>query len=157
MVGCTLLGKGPCASPPKLTGQLYTDTIFFAPLSSSFDPTSTSSSSRSTSTPGSTEIKTRADWIRVWMHEHGIDHSTSDDDSPLGPRPVSAKAVYRLADKLDLPALKLRAFQHISSQLTSQNIPAEVFSRFSSTFEDVRKVRLPSHLSSTKANKCRSR
>jgi len=75
------------------------------------------------------------------MHEHGIDDSTSDEDSPLGPRPVSAKAVYRLADKLDLPALKLRAFQHISSQLTSQNIPAEVFSRFSSTFEDVRKVR----------------
>ena len=74
------------------------------------------------------------------MHEHGIDDSTSDEDSPLGPRPVSAKAVYRLADKLDLPALKLRAFQHISSQLTSQNIPAEVFSRFSSTFEDVRKV-----------------
>jgi len=76
------------------------------------------------------------------MHEHGIDDSTNDEDSPLGPRPVSAKAVYRLADKLDLPALKLRAFQHISSQLTAQNIPAEVFSRFSSTFEDVRKVRL---------------
>jgi len=76
------------------------------------------------------------------MHEHGIDDSANDEDSPLGPRPVSAKAVYRLADKLDLPALKLRAFQHISSQLTAQNIPAEVFSRFSSTFEDVRKVRL---------------
>jgi hypothetical protein len=77
------------------------------------------------------------------MHEHGIDDSANDEDSPLGPRPVSAKAVYRLADKLDLPALKLRAFQHISSQLTAQNIPAEVFSRFSSTFEDVRKVRYP--------------
>jgi hypothetical protein len=74
------------------------------------------------------------------MHEHGVSDNTSDEDSPLGPRPVSAKAVYRLADKLDLPALKLRAFQHISSQLTAQNIPAEVFSRFSSTFEDVRKV-----------------
>lgn len=58
----------------------------------------------------------------------------------VGPRPVSAKAVYRLADKLDLPALKLRAFQHIVGQLTAANIPAEVFSRFSSTFEDVRKV-----------------
>jgi hypothetical protein len=78
------------------------------------------------------------------MHEHGIDDSVNDEDTPLGPRPVSAKAVYRLADKLDLPALKLRAFQHISSQLTAQNIPAEVFSRFSSTFEDVRKVNLPS-------------
>jgi hypothetical protein len=78
------------------------------------------------------------------MHEHGVSDSdnSSDEESPVGPRPVSAKAVYRLADKLDLPALKLRAFQHISSQLTAQNIPAEVFSRFSSTFEDVRKVNM---------------
>jgi hypothetical protein len=54
---------------------------------------------------------------------------------------VSAKAIYRLADKLDIPALKLRAFQHIMSQMSAANVPAEVFSRFSSTFEDVRKVR----------------
>jgi hypothetical protein len=147
LVGSTLLGKLIVPAVFKLTRQLYTDTIFFAPLSSSFDPTSTSSSSRQTaSTLTGIEIKTRAEWIRVWMHEHGIDDSVNDEDTPLGPRPVSAKAVYRLADKLDLPALKLRAFQHISSQLTAQNIPAEVFSRFSSTFEDVRKVRLPSFL-----------
>lgn len=61
-------------------------------------------------------------------------------EGPVGPRPVSAKAVYRLADKLDLPALKLRAFQHIISQLTPYNIPAEVFSRFSTMFDEVRKV-----------------
>lgn len=60
----------------------------------------------------------------------------------MGPQPVSAKAVYRLADKLDFPELKLRAFQHICSQLTPANIPAEVFSRFSSTYEDVRKVQV---------------
>ncbi len=69
------------------------------------------------------------------------EHSIGDPDAP-GPRPVSAKAVYRLADKLDLPALKLRAFQHICGGLTASNIPAEVFSRFSSTFEDVKKVSL---------------
>lgn len=75
------------------------------------------------------------------MDEHNIALSpSSTSGDPLGPRPVSAKAVYRLADKLDLPALKLRAFQHIIAGLTSQNVPAEVFSRFSSTFEDVRKV-----------------
>lgn len=67
---------------------------------------------------------------------------TRERDGALGPRPVSAKAVYRLADKLDLPALKLRAFQHICSQMTPHNIPAEVFSRFSSMFEDVRKVQV---------------
>jgi hypothetical protein len=71
------------------------------------------------------------------MTEHGI----GGTEDPPGPRPVSAKAVYRLADKLDLPPLKLRAFQHICSGLTASNIPSEVFSRFSSTFEDVRKVR----------------
>jgi hypothetical protein len=75
------------------------------------------------------------------MKTHDIAASpSSTSGDPLGPRPVSAKAVYRLADKLDLPALKLRAFQHIIGDLTSQNVPAEVFSRFSSTFEDVRKV-----------------
>ena len=73
------------------------------------------------------------------MDERGV---KSSGVGPLGPRPVSAKAVYRLADKLDLPALKIRAFQHICGQMTSQNIPAEVFSRFSSTFEDVRKVQV---------------
>jgi hypothetical protein len=64
------------------------------------------------------------------------------NDTAYGPcpRPVSAKAIYRLADKIDIPALKLRAFQHIMSQMTAANVPAEVFSRFSSTFEDVRKV-----------------
>lgn len=77
------------------------------------------------------------------MDEHNIAHSPkSTSGDPLGPRPVSAKAVYRLADKLDLQALKLRAFQHIIAGLTAQNVPAEVFSRFSSTFEDVRKVSL---------------
>lgn len=74
----------------------------------------------------------------------GILNWGDSSDMVVGPRPVSAKAVYRLADKLDLPALKIRAFQHICSQLTAQNVPAEVFSRFSSTYEDVRRV---SHVS----------
>ena len=69
------------------------------------------------------------------------EHANDESEEPPNPRPVSAKAVYRLADKLDLPALKLRAFQHICSGLTASNIPSEVFSRFSTTFEDVRKVR----------------
>lgn len=41
---------------------------------------------------------------------------------------------------MDLPALRQRAFQHIISQLTVQNIPYEVFSQFSATYEDVRQV-----------------
>ena len=106
---------------------LYTDVIYFAPLTSSFDHSAR---------PMTGEPKTRRAWIKQWLDEKRY------EPDELGPRPVSAKAVYRLADKLDLPALRLRAFQHICGQLTAQNIPAEVFSRFSTTFEDVRKVQI---------------
>jgi len=121
-------------------GQLYTDIIYFAPLSSSFDHTPilpTHSRAGIMSSFPLPEAKDRREWIQQWMDEHGIG---PDEEEEPGPRPVSAKAIYRLADKLDLPALKLRAFQHILSGMTSSNIPSEVFSRFSSTFEDVRKV-----------------
>ncbi|BEI90280.1 uncharacterized protein CcaverHIS019_0303500 [Cutaneotrichosporon cavernicola] len=110
---------------------LYTDVVYFAPLASSFgDPKTTTE----------TSPRSRREWTAQWLAERGMTHETGE--GPVGPRPVSAKAVYRLADKLDLPALKLRAFQHIISQLTPYNIPAEVFSRFSSMFDDVRKVQL---------------
>nr|XP_031861911.1 uncharacterized protein CI109_002741 [Kwoniella shandongensis]KAA5528983.1 hypothetical protein CI109_002741 [Kwoniella shandongensis] len=122
---------------------IYTDIIFFAPLSSSFQH---NPKNRTSTTTGiqSDDPKTRLDWIHHWMAEHHVEDPPANPeyDVTLGPRPVSAKAIYRLADKLDLPALKLRAFQHICSQLTSQNVPAEVFSRFSSTYEDVRKVQV---------------
>ncbi|WVF70048.1 hypothetical protein IAT40_004835 [Kwoniella sp. CBS 6097] len=144
---------------------IYTDEIFFAPLTSSFEHQirpSTSSGPPGNPNPEDNP-KTRAEWISKWMMEHDIDSppsspvgsshfggggGSSGDDATdnaeltLGPRPVSAKAVYRLADKLDLPALKLRAFQHICGQLTAGNVPAEVFSRFSSTYEDIRKVQI---------------
>ena len=41
---------------------------------------------------------------------------------------------------LDLQELKERAFQHIIKSLTVENVAYEVFSDFSATFEDVRKV-----------------
>lgn len=128
--------------------QLYTDIIYFAPLASSFDGSGALSSATRHTRSGSASLTgvephTRREWIAAWLEERGIaedDMSSSDVQPAFVPRPVSAKAVYRLADRLDLPALRLRAFQHICGQLTAQNIPAEVFSRFSSTFEDVRKV-----------------
>ncbi|KAK8846758.1 hypothetical protein IAR55_005846 [Kwoniella newhampshirensis] len=130
---------------------IYTDIIFFAPLSSSFQHNPKNRTSTTTGAQ-SDHPKTRMDWIHRWMAEHHIEDppalssisaaSISEYEATVGPRPVSAKAIYRLADKLDLPALKLRAFQYICSQLTSQNVPAEVFSRFSSTYEDVRRVQV---------------
>lgn len=105
--------------------------MYFAPLSSSFgDPKATETGA----------ARSRREWTAQWLAERGMTHEAGE--GPVGPRPVSAKAVYRLADKLDLPALRMRAFQHILGQLTPHNIPAEVFSRFSSMFDEVRKVQL---------------
>lgn len=121
---------------------IYTDIVFFAPLSSSFMvSTSPPGHGRTASTASfhtaNGDGATRRDWIRQWVDERG-----GTEEGATGPRAVSAKAVYRLADKLDLPELKLRAFQHICANLAAQNIPAEVFSRFSTTFEEVRKVQV---------------
>jgi len=60
--------------------------------------------------------------------------------NPGRPGPCSAKAIYRLADKLDLHELKSRAFQHITKSLTVTNVPYEIFSSFSAQFDEVRKV-----------------
>lgn len=144
---------------------IYTDYIVFAPLASTFNkqgspsfapPTIIGRGSRGVgvSTPAAMAPETQAsfqlghtsksstaevtipnmprarkEWIIEWQA-----------NNPGKPRPCSAKAVYRLADRLDLPELKGRAFQHINKSLTAENIAYEVFSDFSAAFEDVRKV-----------------
>lgn len=50
--------------------------------------------------------------------------------------------MYRLADKYDLQELKQRAFRYIIRSLTVDNVAYEVFSSFTATFEDVRKVQV---------------
>ncbi|KAH7914269.1 hypothetical protein BJ138DRAFT_1144217 [Hygrophoropsis aurantiaca] len=132
---------------------IYTDVIVFAPLSSSFSPAARPAKAVETSLPApSSESQsnlldgqknatqadnqtnpptTRKDWIKRWQQSH-LER----------PAPCSAKAVYRLADKLDLVALKERASQHIQRSLTVGNIPYEVFSPFSATFADIRKVQV---------------
>ncbi|OAX42125.1 hypothetical protein K503DRAFT_683973 [Rhizopogon vinicolor AM-OR11-026] len=129
---------------------IYTDVIVFAPISSSFSSTAqksraptitltvqapSDSQSNLVDVPkavASTETPTtRREWIRKWQRGH-----------PERPSPCSAKAVYRLADKLGLLDLKERAYQHIQKSLTVENIPYEVFSPFSATFSDVRKVQV---------------
>ncbi|BGP37063.1 hypothetical protein JCM10449v2_000967 [Rhodotorula kratochvilovae] len=54
--------------------------------------------------------------------------------------PASAKAIYRLADKMGLAELKERAYEHVVSSLTAQNIVYEVFGSFSSRFDEIRRV-----------------
>ncbi|KZO99519.1 hypothetical protein CALVIDRAFT_544516 [Calocera viscosa TUFC12733] len=145
---------------------LYTDSIVFAPLSSNFllsNPTqdgemsvrmSASSASlgllakpgegQSNTKPQSSQMatsylegsKTRKAWVAEWQASN-----------PGRPGPCSAKAIYRLADKLDLHDLKARAFQHITKSLTITNVPYEIFSSFSAHFDEVRKVEVEFFLS----------
>ncbi|KAF9778754.1 hypothetical protein BJ322DRAFT_1092448 [Thelephora terrestris] len=128
---------------------IYTDNIIFAPLSSSFINHSTSDQSMLANAAGPSEsssnvrasqsvdsavisgVKSRREWIKVWEGCH-----------PGQPSPCSAKAVYRLADRLDLSDLKHRAFQFIIKSLTVENVPFEVFSTFSVAYEEVRKVQI---------------
>jgi len=128
---------------------IYTDNIVFAPLSSSFISHAAPDQSVLTSAVGSSEnssnvrasqsiesamifgAKSRREWIKFWEGHH-----------PGTPSPCSAKAVYRLADRLDLDDLKQRAFQFIIRSLTVENVPYEVFSTFSAAFEEVRKVQV---------------
>lgn len=56
------------------------------------------------------------------------------------PAPCSAKSMYRLADKLQIPELKKRAQQELENNLTVDNIVWEVFSGFNSQFPAIRKM-----------------
>ncbi|KAG8793347.1 hypothetical protein FRC12_003002 [Ceratobasidium sp. 428] len=130
---------------------LYTDSIIFAPLKSQFMPSSPPTSSFAQAiphlpissdgapmnSPGMGVIRSdsagggRRGWVRDW-----------EANNPDRPSPCSAKAIYRLADKLDLNELKSRAFAHITKHLSIQNVPFELFSGFSAAFGDVRKVQM---------------
>ncbi|KAF8482399.1 hypothetical protein DFH94DRAFT_726614 [Russula ochroleuca] len=133
---------------------LYTDRIRFAPLSSSF-LSSSSSGTSCEETPndsqgslgtvnrtGPSEVLAGASSRREWIQDY-------IRGNPGHPLPCSAKAVYRLADTrafevgfshLHLTKPFLKHTQHITKSLTVENVPYEVFSTFSATFEVVRKV-----------------
>lgn len=128
---------------------LYTDVIVFAPFSSSFTVLALQQKQAATAlTQGASESQSslvdnqkapicvdhptsRREWIQRWQQNH-----------PAEPAPCSAKAVYRLADKLGLLELKERASQHIQKSLSVENIPYEVFSPFSAMFPDIRRVQV---------------
>ncbi|KAF8870284.1 hypothetical protein CPB85DRAFT_1569712, partial [Mucidula mucida] len=60
--------------------------------------------------------------------------ATSDLNSP--------KSMYRLADMIDLPALKKTCLQAIRSGLTTDNIYTELFSKFASLYPEVLEAEL---------------
>ncbi|PIL22908.1 hypothetical protein GSI_15604 [Ganoderma sinense ZZ0214-1] len=145
---------------------IYTDTITFAPLSSTFlasspqPPPGAAHTTSATSTPAALASETQIQPPSLAFARTGGQQSQSaassadaaaarsrrdwiadwERENPDRPRPPSAKSVYRLADKLELQDLKERAFQHIVRSLTVDNVMHEAFSAFSAAFEDVRKV-----------------
>ncbi|EMD34921.1 hypothetical protein CERSUDRAFT_96833 [Gelatoporia subvermispora B] len=56
--------------------------------------------------------------------------------------PCSAKSMYRLATKLKHKDLKYRAFEHLKQQLSHVNVLAEIFSQFTSQYEEIRDIEL---------------
>ncbi|KAH7098623.1 hypothetical protein BKA62DRAFT_832360 [Auriculariales sp. MPI-PUGE-AT-0066] len=117
---------------------LYTDTIIFAPLSSSFDSSATSTPPSVGPIPQPEPVvgpATRREWIQAWRRQHPELARTAGG-------PCSAKSLYRLADKIGLMDLKERAFEHIVASLSVANIVDEVFGSFSATFAEVRKAEM---------------
>lgn len=79
---------------------LYTDSIVFAPLTSTFMPEGASQESDSALAGGTTRpatnesIRERRAWIRTWR----VERVSAGGEALKVPEPCSAKAIYRLAD-----------------------------------------------------------
>ncbi|MBW0486767.1 hypothetical protein O181_026482 [Austropuccinia psidii MF-1] len=116
---------------------LYTDSISFAPLSSTYRCLKDEAMESSVPFYATRHEYLTAMMTKVAMIGTGGQMGGSPPDVSLV---CSAKAIYRLADKLNLVDLKARAYHHITKSLTVQNIPMEVFSTFTSAFEEIRKV-----------------
>ncbi|KAF9642810.1 hypothetical protein BDM02DRAFT_3273313 [Thelephora ganbajun] len=74
-------------------------------------------------------------------HELPAEATSGDWSVARLPRP-SAKSIYRLADKYDIPALKQRAKAYIHENLEHCNIVDEVFSGFSFSFPEILSVQV---------------
>ncbi|KAI0094477.1 hypothetical protein BDY19DRAFT_21772 [Irpex rosettiformis] len=111
--GSTILITGVAADTwEAVLYWLYTGTIQFAPL------TSEGRSQRETA-------------VKV-----------ARQANPDRPPPVSCKSVYRIADALKLESLKKQALAHLEHRLSMQTYLDEVFSDFTSKYEEVRKLEM---------------
>ncbi|KPV76758.1 uncharacterized protein RHOBADRAFT_51754 [Rhodotorula graminis WP1] len=121
---------------------LYTDSISFSPLASTYYIAKDHASSSGLPFPYASrraflaaQAPSPSPSLAVDGHAGG---AGSVKSAQVGP--ASAKAIYRLADKMGLVELKERAYDHVVSSLTAQNIVYEVFGSFSSRFDEIRRV-----------------
>ncbi|KAH8922753.1 hypothetical protein BT69DRAFT_1350638 [Atractiella rhizophila] len=117
-----------------LLHYLYTDSILFAPLASTYYCARDTARGKNVPFP----YASRKDFVRASIPK--LSTSTSGGGRQMVP--CSSKAIYRLADKLGLLELKKLARDHIVKSLSAQTIPYEVFGSFSRSFEDIRKVEM---------------
>ncbi|KZT68030.1 hypothetical protein DAEQUDRAFT_812383 [Daedalea quercina L-15889] len=62
------------------------------------------------------------------------------EKNPHRPAPCSCKSMYRLAYKLGMAELKALALKDLGSQISKENVVAEVFTEFTSEYEEVKNV-----------------
>lgn len=121
-----------------LLHYLYTDSIRFAPLASTYYAARDHAAASDQLFP----------WVsrRAFLLAHAPQAHQPATGAGVGlgggtaVGPCSAKAIYRLADKMGLGELKERAYEHIVQSLTPQNVVYEVFGSFSTRFDEVRHV-----------------
>lgn len=95
---------------------LYTDSITFAPLASTYHVARDHAAQQGVDFPFTSR--------RAYLFGNIPPAVLQAMTMPGGaPGPCSAKAIYRLADKIGLPELKDRAYDHIVKSLTVQNVP----------------------------------
>ncbi|WFD28103.1 hypothetical protein MNAN1_003109 [Malassezia nana] len=78
------------------------------------------------------------------LHDEALEHlgNGSKQNPALWPPAFSNKSAYCLGKQLDLPDLMLRAFEHISLNLSSRSVLADLLSPFGDRFGDVQRVHL---------------
>lgn len=96
-------------------GWVFTGTVHFAPLTSSFRYTSIVACTASPSTVSS-------------RHRHQASLAAYRRLYPNRPTPVSPKALYRLAHFLEIPALQSLCLDALKGNLTTANVAYELFS-----------------------------
>lgn len=101
-----------------LLHYLYTDSISFSPLASTYYVAKDYAATNSLPFP----YASRRAYLLALSPPSMPGIAASNDSNAVAP--CSAKAIYRLSDKMGLVELKERAFEHIVSSLNAQNVSA---------------------------------
>ncbi|TKY89920.1 hypothetical protein EX895_001217 [Sporisorium graminicola] len=123
------------ATPLKMQGSKGADTSY---ADSEVEPCFTRDSVNSSSSSGGGSSFAKDRRRAHSQRQQVVDEYCSVHASV--PAPCSAKSMYRLADKLQIPELKQRAQQELANNLTVDNIVWEAFSGFNSQFPAIRQM-----------------